>query len=99
MIRFGWSELTNLKKLSLRRNDNNGTEYNVEVLDKPTKPYLQGALIQKERWYKHTRTDAPIFDKEWSDTKTLKEINKRLHEGFKIKEIIKRSDLQYSQLI
>jgi hypothetical protein len=74
LIRFGWSELTNLKKLSLTCNDSDGTEYHVELLDKPTKPYLQGALMQKERWYKHTRTDAPIFDKEWSDTKTLKDV-------------------------
>ena len=92
---FDWINLADTKKVVLVHGLT-GTEYYVESLDRPTKPYLQGKLAQKQRWYRHTRNDVSIFDKEWGDTKTLKEINKKLHEGFKIKEIIKSSKLEHS---
>ena len=84
---FSWAELSNVKKLSLVlvQDGQNDVEYQIELLDEPTKPYLQGEAHLKSRWYRHTRNDAPTFDKEWSETKTIKEINRRLHEGFNIR--------------
>ena len=94
---FDHIDLVNFKKLILcyERQDSDESsddiEYYVELLDKPTNPYLQGKLIQNERWYKHTRSDLESFHREWGDIKTIKEVNKRLREGFIIKEIIKSS--------
>ena len=65
----------------------NDIEYCIELLDEPTKPYLQGELHLKSKWYRHTRNDAPTFDKEWSETKTIKEINRRLNEAFTIRDL------------
>ena|SRR5215510_9509709 len=84
---FDWINLADTKKVVLV-NNSTGTEYYVELLDKPTKPYLQGKLALKQSWYRHTRNDVKIFEKEHGPTKTIKEINKRLDEGFKIRDIL-----------
>ena len=65
---FSWKELSDLKKLVLVQlgEDKRGyddVEYHVELLNKPTKPYLKGSRHQGVRWYKHIRNNAGIFDK------------------------------------
>lgn len=58
---FSWAELFNVKKLVLmlvkqdgKNKRNIKIEYYVELLDEPTKPYLQGEVHLKSKWYKHT---------------------------------------------
>lgn len=60
-------------------------EYRAERIERPTRYNLQGEERLKERWWRNTRSDDPMFDYEWMDKSTMKEMNRLIRdEGFRI---------------
>ena len=93
---FDTSELSNVKKIVLElpespiRGRYHQVEYMVQLIDKPTKWYLQGEKLNNSLWYRHTISDNYNFSADLGLIRTTEEINTKLRFGFRLKEIIEK---------
>lgn len=85
---FHWTEFVNpkLKKITLQ-NEKKGISYIIELIDEPSKWYLQGEGVKASTWYRYTVSNSEEFY-EWGLVRIVKEINNLLRLGCVIKNII-----------
>ncbi len=86
--RFHWTEFIDpkVKRITLE-NKERGASYTMELIDKPTKWYLQGQKVKASTWYRYTVTNNSEYY-EWGLIRIVKEINNLLLLGCTIKEIV-----------
>ena len=85
--KFHWTEFTNpkLKKIILE-NKNENISYVMELIDEPTKWFLQGEQV-KVAWYRYSISNQDEYY-EWGLIRIVREINNLLRLGCTIEEII-----------
>jgi hypothetical protein len=59
----------------------------MELIDEPTKWFLQGDEVKASTWYRYTVSNTEELH-EWGIIRIVKEINNLLRQGCVIKEII-----------
>lgn len=85
---FHWTEFTNpkLKKIILE-NKNGNISYVMELIEEPTKWFLQGEQVKVSTWYRYSMSNQHEYY-EWGLIRIVREINNLLRLGCTIKEII-----------
>jgi hypothetical protein len=61
--------------------------YIIELIDKPTKWYLQGKQVKASTWYRYSISNQHEFY-EWGLIRIVREINNLLRLGCTIEEIV-----------
>jgi hypothetical protein len=86
--KFHWTEFNNpkLKKITLE-NQKENVSYVMELIDEPTKWFLQGEQVKASTWYRYSISNQDEFY-EWGLVRIVREINNLLRLGCTIKEII-----------
>ena len=77
-----------LKKIILENGkEKQNVSYTMELIDKPTKWYLQGQKVKASTWYRYTASNDNEYY-EWGLVRIVKVINNLLRLGCIIKEVV-----------